>query len=117
MREHLANQTVLVMPQIMDAYALHRKTFCQMRAHGFNHLAPPSTGVEDSPWVVRLHPGTWWGDYRNGVAVCQQRLFLAIDKAFIGWHHTVEVFDQGFQMVDVMRAGCQQRILRDHPAA
>src|SRR5262249_46918303 len=46
MREHLTNQAVLVMPQVVHAYALHGKTFRQMCAHGFDQLPPPPTGFE-----------------------------------------------------------------------
>jgi hypothetical protein len=83
MRQDFANQAVLVMPQIMDTGARQGTMLRHMCANGLNQLPSSLTGFENSLQVARLHPGMWRRHGQAGVVLCQQRLFIDIDKAFV----------------------------------
>ena len=46
MRQHLADQAMLKMPQVMHTDARDGKTFGEMRSHRFDLLAPLGAGPE-----------------------------------------------------------------------
>ena len=45
-RQHLADQAMLEVPQIMDVDACHAKAFDEMRSDSFDLLAPLGAGPE-----------------------------------------------------------------------
>ena len=82
MREDFANQTMLKVPQIMDAKAGYRKAFGQVRAYGFNSFAQPRADLQSQVglWgvVILFARGS---DHEDAMPVRQQGLAKGIDKA------------------------------------
>jgi hypothetical protein len=49
--------------------------------------------------------------------LCPQSALIFINEAFVGRDDACATFNQSTQMVDVVRAGGQQRVVRNHPTA
>ena len=118
MSQHFANQTMLIMPQVMDTDPTHPEAFGQMRAHGLNQFAPAGTRfdqlgrMEDSDHIFLA--GSHDAD---ALGLCEVLLELERNKAFVGRRDPAKILDQPFQMVDVVGARRQQGEMHDHAAA
>ena len=101
--QYLANQPVLIVPQVMDANPRDGKPFRQMRADRLNQFAPALCGHPQRGYVARGgHAGARRGDHCDPVPVLQVLLPAGITDALVRRSTPAESFDQRVQMIDVV---------------
>ena len=83
MRQHLANQAVLVILHIMHSYTRHRKMLRSLGANGFTEFPPPPADLSYGPRMRTLPPCSRGRDYEQSMALDQERVLARIDETFV----------------------------------
>src|SRR5260370_26432558 len=118
MSQYLANQTMLIMPQVVDTHPTYPEAFREMRAYGLNQLAPAGTRFDQlHRREGGLHIFLAGSHYADALFLCEVLLELQRKKAFVGRRDPAKVRHQRCQMVDVVWSRRQQGEMHEHPAA
>jgi hypothetical protein len=94
MRQHLTNQAMLKMPEIMYTTPRDGKAFCQMRSHGLDTLAQAFARRQQTWAGGRGHAFAGRRDDHDTVSLGSQRLTERINEAFV--RRTCEKFAVDF---------------------
>ena len=103
-------------PQIMDPNAGHRKPCGQMRAHGFDSFAQPSTNSDEASRVRSRHAvagGITPRDDRRPVPGLVKGLQGKVfgDRGYISQILFADLFPRGVQLITTLRKDMKNKLL------
>lgn len=117
MRAYLANQAVLVVPQVMDTRIGEMVALGQMRPHSFKQLAPLLTESAERGRKARFHIFSRGCEQFNLFLFGQFLLAKVVNEPSICQQNTPEAVNQIVEQLEVMGAGWQECIVNNHGSA
>src|SRR4029453_9496534 len=115
--QDLADQAMLVMPEVPYPNTSHPKMLGELRTNGFNPFAQPTASSQELRGMNLGHPFTGWGDNNDSLPLFKDGLTKGINEGFIGGKQPTKNPNQVISQLEIVRPGWQQGISRDHARA